>query len=323
MKIYTKVIIDIENMEVVDEESFEYEGPLSLCGGSGGGGASGEVDYPDYMKTQHETWLASMATHISTAVAGGSPFGADVAYDPTTKVGNMDAAVCALNTIVDALDDKVDWAARVDTAVAKIDSAIIDDTYLNADIVAYQNVLDDSITNKVLPDFQTGMRDVNAVYSSAFVMGEALVYGMRDRDVAKYGSELRLKMNSQRVEAIKASVENMMSNLQQRVEMEKQVCHYTMEANRIGIVAFKEQIEQDLSITDMDARWDMDVYQYGANMLAAIGGGTGRTGGGVSTSKTQSALSGAVSGAAVGSAVLPGIGTAVGAVVGGVAGYLM
>lgn len=35
MKIYTKVKIDIDTLETVEEDSFEYDGPIALCGGGG------------------------------------------------------------------------------------------------------------------------------------------------------------------------------------------------------------------------------------------------------------------------------------------------
>lgn len=38
MKVYTKVVIDMNTMEVVEEESFDYSGPVALCGGGGSGG---------------------------------------------------------------------------------------------------------------------------------------------------------------------------------------------------------------------------------------------------------------------------------------------
>ena len=288
----------------------------------GGGSSSGAVDYPDYMKTQHETWLDEIAALITTAVDGGSPFASTEAYDPTTRIATMDTAVCSFNTVVDALSNEDDWESAVDAAVAKIDAAVVDDDYVTADIASYAAILDDQITDVILPAFQTGMRDLNAVYSSAFVMGEATIYGMRDRDVAKYTSELKLKLNIQRIEMIKSSVEIMLNTLMKRVEFEQAVAHYTVEASRIGIVAFKEQTDQDILLDDMDARWDLDVYQYGANMLAGIGGGTRSAGSQTGMSKTQSALSGAAAGASMGTAISPGYGTAIGAVVGGIAGYL-
>jgi len=38
MKVYTKLVIDMTTDEILEEESFEYNGPVAQCGSSGGGG---------------------------------------------------------------------------------------------------------------------------------------------------------------------------------------------------------------------------------------------------------------------------------------------
>ena len=40
MKIYTKLVIDMITDKILEEESFEYSGPVAQCGSSGGGGGS-------------------------------------------------------------------------------------------------------------------------------------------------------------------------------------------------------------------------------------------------------------------------------------------
>ena len=40
MKIYTKLVIDMTTDKILEEESFEYSGPVAHCGSSGGGGGS-------------------------------------------------------------------------------------------------------------------------------------------------------------------------------------------------------------------------------------------------------------------------------------------
>jgi hypothetical protein len=40
MKIYTKLVIDMITDEILEQESFEYNGPVAQCGSSGGGGGS-------------------------------------------------------------------------------------------------------------------------------------------------------------------------------------------------------------------------------------------------------------------------------------------
>ena len=426
---------------------------LVNCKG-GGGSSSGAVSYPTYMETIHSTWLTEISAFITIATTGGSPFAAEAAYDPATRISTMDTAVGTFKTAVDALDydgdwiaaievaktkldadvfddayigvatgvmdaaisalstkvgtattamasaittfnnainaldEETDWEAKIDAAVAKLDAAVFDDTYIAADIAAYTAILNANLVDTDLPRFQTGMRDVNAVYSSAFVMGEAEIYAKQARDIAKYTSELRLSFNNLRNTAIMEGTKNMLDNLMKGTDFKKAIAQYTIEtskinveleqvvaqdtidtekigieaklkfdsqrnegiikcaqnmldnilkqvglnqsissqtieASRIGIVALKEQADQDFNIIDLDARWDMDVYQYGANLLGGISGGTVRAGGDAGMSKGQSAIGGALAGAAAGAyigSVVPGLGTAVGAGIGALLG---
>ena len=100
----------------------------------------------------------------------------------------------------------------------------------------------------------------------------------------------------------------------------------TADVNRIKIVAKKEQYETDLEIDSNDALWDLEIYQYGANLLACIGGGTmvpkNRS------NKTGSAIGGGLSGAAMGGVMgaakgsyFSWPGALIGGVLGAAAGY--
>jgi len=41
MKIYNKIVLDMNTLETLEEDSFEYTGPMTWCGGGGGGGKGG------------------------------------------------------------------------------------------------------------------------------------------------------------------------------------------------------------------------------------------------------------------------------------------
>lgn len=322
MKIYEKIVIDISSGETLSEISYEYSGEIAGCKSSGGsgGGSSGKVDYPEYMKTQHETWLTALNTDITTARAGDSPYTTAAAYDPTVPLAAMDTAVCAFNTVVDALNNESDWNSAMTQAKTTID-ALISDTYINADVDAFADKLDDQVDNITIPKFQRGMQDINAVQTSAFALGEALIYGMRDRDVAKYTSDLRLKSSLMRNELIAKGASEMLQALLTRADLEKAVAHYTLEYNRMYIVAKKDQIDQDYEYDELDAKWDLEMFQYGGNMLAAIAGAA-TSQGTPERSHTASAIGGALSGAAAGTAISPGWGTAIGAALGLASSFL-
>lgn len=327
------------------------------------------------------TSWASLATQAKTTI--------ESLYDPTTQLTTMNTAICAFNTVVDALNSEGDWASAVAQAKTTVD-ALIDDTYINAEVASFAEVVDDQVDNITIPKFQRGMQDINAVQSSSYVLGEALIYGMRDRDVAKYQSELRMKAVFQRNEMIMKGSSEIIHSLLQRVEFEKKVTdavltynskhidtkidinkmivaaasvmteillkqseyelrytdlavktgnimlqfslsqadlkkmalHYNLEYNRMFIAATKDKEDRDIQFDELDARWDLEMWQYSANVLASIAGGVAISPSGNRPSQTQSAIGGALSGAAAGAmaAAPTAMGAPVGAAIGGVLG---
>jgi hypothetical protein len=300
-------------------------------GEAGGGSSSGRIDFPDHMKTIHQDLLnqtgadtieSSMIDAMNVAL-GGSPYSTMTAYDPTTRLAAMDTAVGAFNTRVDALDPDGEWETSVDTVVAKADADVFDDAYILADIAAFRAKLDEKMIDTVLPRFQAGLRDVNAVMSSAFVIGEGIIEASLNSDVVKYGTDLRVKLNIQRNDFIQKGVESILRNLYAITELEKNVAHYTIEAQRMGIASLKDKKDTESTIAVKNGRWDLETFAYGGNLLAAIGGGV-VVPASTNPSSTQSAIGGALAGAAVGSAVGGGNGwiTGGGALLGGLLGGL-
>lgn len=413
---------------------------------------------------------------------------ADIAVSDASAVGDLvvvDKVIDDIAAIEDVVVDDIELADIADTAdVDGITEAVIVDNSL-----AFANQLDDELLTRVLPRFRRGMQDINSVVSSSYVVGLAVIEAFRDRDLAKFISDLRLtaamknadidlaneglhldvrKTNlgkslaisqtnlSKVIEVVKLNlgkdldidkanllkdVEIEKSNLEKDVQVgssniskdltlstvnlgkdsdigranlgknltlaqsnlskdisiessnlgkdtelakinigkdlgisvgnlskdvdiskanlskdvsvgttnigsytnyekmylegttlmmqayinkvnwDKDHVHMMVEGNRIKIVAKKEQYDTDALIDESDALWDFGVFQYGANLLASIGGGTSMP---VARKPNVAAsvLGGAMSGAAAGSMILPGWGTLIGGVLGAAAGFL-
>lgn len=316
MKVITKQVISLDTLEIIEEESFEYSGSLALCGGGGdsggggsaggGGGGSGAVTYPAHVTSTHHDWLNNTGLDGAISVSvqdameaafGNSPWTAETAYDPDSDIVQLLAAPDDLQTLVTLLSS----GTGLDTLI----SEIMDDARVDAVVTEYAADLDARLTAEVLPRFNAGMRNINAVVSSAYVLGLSNIEANNDRQVAKFSADLHAKTHSD--DAIK------IINL--KLEYQRVVAALTMEAYRVKIVAKKEEVDLNLKIEESDALWDLEVFQYGSNVLASAGGG-------VATPNTkkptqgQSMLGGALSGAAAGAM----IGGAPGAVIGGILG---
>jgi len=283
-------------------------------GGSsgGGGGGAGVVDYPAHMKTYHgrildhsgvDTITSSM-TDIMNVAIGSSPFALATAYDPDADIATMVASVGDLETLINLLS--------AGTGLDALIAGVLDQTRIDDAVTEFSDDLGARLIAEVLPRFESGMRDINAVTSSAFAIGRAVIEDGQTRQVAKFSSEIHLKSFGD--DAIRV--------IGLKLDYQKALSHMTVEANRIKVVAKSEEAVENLSIDEADATWDISVFQHGANMLAAIGGGTA-VAQEKKINKAASVIGGAMSGAAAGAmvgSVVPGIGTAIGAVAGGVLG---
>lgn len=267
MRVYTKVVIDIATMETIEEESFEYDGEVALCGssGGGGGGGSGEVDYPSYMKNAHAQLLYGAGESSS---------------------GDMDI----VTPVDDAINDAISGNPFIDLAPYNPSPHVVEMANAIDDFDVFVNSMES--TNEVennLAKFDAGMRDINAVNSSAFVIGRQIIAS---------------------------------TIMVQKLQAKQELARMSIEARRIMIVANREFIDQDNEYQVKFAKWDLEMLQHGANVLAGISGAS-TVSSGSEPSKAQSAIGGAMSGAAAGAMMgssVPGIGTAAGAVAGGVLG---
>jgi hypothetical protein len=291
-----------------------------MMGGSGGGGGgAGVVDYPAYMKDFHGDLLNQTGADTVTislvdamnAAFGSSPFAGVTAYDPDADIATIMASVNDLDTLVTLLST----GTGLDALIANI----LDDTRIDDAVDEFSLDLGDRLTSEVLPRFEGGMRDINAVVSSAFVLGRANIEASQTRQVAKYSADLHMKAFGD--DAIKV--------IGLKLDYQRLLTHMTVEANRIKIVAKKEEAETNMQLDESDASWDLEVFQHGGNLLAGIGGGvipSNKKKKNAAASAIGGAMTGAAAGAMVGAeigSVGSGYGALIGAVIGAAAGLLM
>lgn len=310
MKIYTKIVIDMNSLQVTEEESHEYEGPIAEC--KGGGGSSGQVDFPAYMKRIHEDWMddtgtdtiESSVTDAMNSALGSSPFASSAAYDPDTDLTSMTGYVTDFKTLVDLLSS----GTTLDTLV----SNILDDTNITAQAAAFDDDLSDQLDANVYPRFEAGMRDINSVMSSAFVIGRAVIEDGRVRESAKFLAGLRYK----------ASGDDALRLIALKLQYQQTLTQFGVETGRIKIVAKTEEEIQNTKYDESDAKWDMEVFQYGSNVLASISGAAHYVPDKAASNKMQSAIGGALSGGAAGGMMGGPWGAGIGAVLGAAGGLL-
>jgi hypothetical protein len=316
----------------------------------GGGGGSGSVDFPEYLKQiqrnildgsdwseQIDTLNISIIEALNTS-ATNSPYVGTVSYDPDTVLQEGNVRLQATIDAINALNSAGDYASAITSATTSwpIETIPFDTGPIDADIESYDTLLTQQLDDIALPKFKAGMQNINAVISSAYIVGEAILRGYKDRELIQYGAALRTKIHTQnnevngqlriaRTSQIQAGAGQIVAETLKKLDMISDMTRLSLDYNRIRIMAKKEELSEQLQFDEQDARWYMDSFQYFANVLASIQGGTAPTQGQKRPSQTMSALSGALSGAATGAAIgapYGGYGALIGAVAGaGLGGY--
>jgi hypothetical protein len=162
--------------------------------------------------TLAKTGLDTLTTEINEITPTTNWIGAvDLAAAEINEDTDYDAIILALQDFKDALtafNVPGTWTSDAAVVKAGIDLIESDENY-NDDAMAYAKVLEDNIVNNILPKFKGGMRDVNAAMSSAFVVGESIIWGMMDRDVAKYLAGLKEKNIGFKYELFKSGLDQL------------------------------------------------------------------------------------------------------------------
>lgn len=234
----------------------------------GSGASSGQVGYPAYVEGAHNDWLnhtsvdivAASMVDVMNAALGNSPYAAMTPYDPTTALGNIDTEITSFDALVAAIASAMSFTDMAPTELTSVE--------IDAEVQAYRDQTDTELIGTVLPRFQGGMRNIGAVHSSAFTLGQAVIEDGQSRDVNKFAADLRLKAKASATERSDALIKS--ATL--KAEIEAKVAEFVMEANKARIDAEKVEVDQEYSFDVADAKWDLEVFQHGANLMAAPSG---------------------------------------------------
>jgi len=273
-------------------------------GSSGGGGSSGEVSWPQWISELHKEGAENLKAAIYANI---NPYIGWAAWNPDQTIDWMYETVHYFHDTVVHYNPFQDWAEAIDAATLKLDQIYTDERIAEA-VLAYSALLSDNIEQHTLPRFRGGMRDINAVQSTAFVIGESVIEANKNREVAKYAADLRKNWENKKLDHI---LQNGMALAALKGEYVKMVEAYATKAIdflRMAAILKKEEFADTTEYRVESEKWDMDNWTQYGNYIANMHGGV--AGSSRKPSKTASAIGGAASGASMG--YMMGAGTSVG-----------
>lgn len=178
-------------------------------------------------------------------------------------------------------------------------------------VVAQGALLSDDIESEALPRFEAGMRDINAVMSSTFVIGRVLLEEARLKKLAQYDAELRNSMVPVALEVWKT-----------RTTWNQNVVKTYAELIKLFYSAKMDITEYNYSMAARNKLWPFTVTEYYRTVVGTLNGAQESRSDTKGTSTTAKVIGGALSGAAAGAMIggPTGIGAPMGAAIGGVLG---
>jgi len=276
--------------------------------GGGGGGGDSTARYAPYIEAKHQTFL-------NTSAAAGTAARADNPYKNYTDL-DFDDAFYGVGYVISSFPSLYDMFGKFMAGldIESLWNQVLNDVQHNSTIRAatnaHRDLLDDDIEQNVLPRFEEGMRDINAVMCSSFVVGKGIIENARVKKLAEFDADLRYKL-------IPVAAEVFSKHLSWNSGM---ITSY-IEVMKLAILTKIDTTTQNYDYALKDTMWPFTVLEQERANLGALQGAVAGSAGG-EASKGQKVLGGALGGASLGASVGGAPGAAIGGIIGGIAGLL-
>lgn len=264
------------------------------------------IRYAPYVEGYHTSFL-SYAHSYMTSTVGQSPFSGytDIEVDEAFfGVGYVIASFPSLydmfGKFMAGLDIEILWT--------QIFEDTVNSSVVSTLVAAEGELIDDEIDSDSVPRLQTGMRDINAVMSSTFVVGKSIIEDTRTKLLSKFSADLKYKL-------IPVAQERWQSHL----NWNKVVIGTYAEIMKLYYSVKTDIDEINYAMAAKNLLWPFTVLDYERAALGALQGATNSKQDVAGASTASRVISGALSGAAMGAMIGSQVGGTTTSIVGGVA----
>jgi len=235
----------------------------------GGGSTSGMTDFPVYMKTLHgailnhsgaDSPIVSVIDSFNYAVQGNSPF-----YNYTTNTEPIAQAFMGAGKTLNSYSKIFELLKSYqDVDLNAIAASYGAPTTAEELMQAVSIALDDDIETNILPKFKANMRSIGAVMSSAYVMGEALIWDSKIKALAKERLNIEQVISQNRELALKYATVF--------IDLKRNIALTTLDSVKYYYALKTDLDDHYSSMLSKDMRWELELYQYCNNTLSSISG---------------------------------------------------
>lgn len=248
------------------------------------------IRYAPYVEHQHRVFLEKVA-ECRDNVIDDSPFSD---YDDL-EINNAFLGTGLLLSDYQSLYEMYGQymsGLDIDELYNQLFDKTINSTEVNNLVIAEAALMEDDIDSNALPRMQTGMRDINSVMTSSFVLGKTLIEDTRVKVLEKFRAELKYKL-----------IPIVSSRWIAQLDWNKNlVCTYG-ELLKFYLSAKIDADEVNYSFAAKERLWPFTVLEYQRAALGAMQGATTTTTNAAGASTASKVIGGALSGASTGAMI--------------------
>lgn len=248
------------------------------------------VRYAGYIESQHKAFLSLIASYRNDVI-DDSPFSGYVDVEVENAFFGLGYTISSFPSLYD-MYGKFMAGLDIDSLWDQIFEDTVNSSLVGNLVTAQADLLDDEITTTSLPRMQEGMRDINSVIASSFVIGKAIIEDGREKTLAKLDAELKYKL-----------IPVAESRWQTHLQWNQQVVSIYSEIMKFYFAAKHDVNEDNYSFAAKDKLWPFTVLEFERAALGALQGATNTRSDAAGTSTTARVLAGALSGASMGAMV--------------------
>jgi len=270
--------------------------------GKSSGDTETTIRYAPYIEDKHEAFLEATATY-RLATTDDSPFEDYTDIVVENAFFGTGYTIASFPTMYDMFG-KFMAGLDIDTLFSQVFEDTVNAPEVN-DLVAAEGALIQDDVDEAVTAIEVGMRDINSVQASTFVIARAIPADTKIKVLEKFRSELKYRLIPVATDRWKA-----------HMEWNKGVVVTYAEIMKLYYASKMDITDFNYTMDVKDKLWPFTVLDYERANLGALQGATKTSSDVAGASTASKAISGAASGAAMGAMV----GGPTGAVVGGVVG---
>ena len=236
-------------------------------------------------------YAAYVATFTTAAAYGGSPFADYVDIDVDTAFFGAGYCISSFPSLYEMYGTYMSGLS-LDDIWADVFADTVNSAEVRNLVVAEAALMDDDIEDSSLPRLQAGMRDMNAVLSSSFVIGKAIIEDAKTKALSKFSADLKYRL-------IPIAAQRWSTTL----DWNKNLVSVYAEIMKFYYSAKTDIDEINYSMAAKDLLWPFTVLDFERAALGALQGAMTSKTDVAGASTTSKVISGALSGAAMGAMV--------------------